>query len=253
MEKLRRYFCLTGLLILSILLSFSQANQTINTFGTVKGKVVDANTNEHLVGVNIHLPNSNVGAASDKQGNFEIIRLVPGTYKIVASMIGYKSAEKEFIINGDDIVEINFSLDERLVEVGSGLIDTLKVTYDFPQISVIGERPSVLNSIPGSANIISSTSLKTTKPITGNEIFKKVTGLNVVDEEGAGLRANIGIRGLDPDRSRTVLMMEDGVPIALAPYGEPEMYYTPAIDRMKSIEILKVAVLYHMVHRLLGE
>jgi Fe(3+) dicitrate transport protein len=70
-------------------------------------------------------------------------------------------------------------------------------------------------------------------------MFKKVTGINVVDEEGAGLRANIGMRGLDPDRSRNVLMMEDGVPIALAPYGEPEMYYTPAIDRMKSIEVLK--------------
>jgi len=239
MEKLLRYFCLTGLMISSILPAFSQANQTINTLGAVKGNVIDANTNEHLVGANIYLPNSNVGAASDKHGNFEIIRLPPGTYKIVASMIGYVTSEKEVIINGGDIVEINFLLNERLVEVGSGMIDTLKGTYEFPQINVIGERPSVLNSIPGSANIISSTSLKSTKPITGNEIFKKVPGLNVVDEEGVGLRANIGIRGLDPDRSRTVLMMEDGVPIALAPYGEPEMYYTPAIDRMKSIEILK--------------
>jgi Fe(3+) dicitrate transport protein len=78
-----------------------------------------------------------------------------------------------------------------------------------------------------------------THPLTGNEVLRKVTGVHVVDEEGIGLRTNIGIRGLDPDRSRTVLMLEDGVPIALAPYGEPEMYYTPAIDRMKSVEILK--------------
>jgi len=112
-------------------------------------------------------------------------------------------------------------------------------TYDFPQIDIIGRKPALINRIPGSANIITEASLKTSKPITGNEMFKKVTGINVVDEEGAGLRANIGMRGLDPDRSRNVLMMEDGVPIALAPYGEPEMYYTPAIDRMKSIEVLK--------------
>jgi len=120
-------------------------------------------------------------------------------------------------------------------------LDTLSsiMTYDFPQVDVIGRKPSLLNRIPGSANIISEASLKNSKPITGNEMFKKVTGINVVDEEGAGLRANIGMRGLDPDRSRNVLMMEDGVPIALAPYGEPEMYYTPAIDRMKSIEVLK--------------
>ena len=117
--------------------------------------------------------------------------------------------------------------------------DTLIKTYDFPQIDIIGRKPSLLNRIPGSASLITNRTLYVTQPLSGNEIFKKVTGINVVDEEGVGLRANIGIRGLDPDRSRTVLMMEDGIPIALAPYGEPEMYYTPSIDRMKSIEILK--------------
>jgi Fe(3+) dicitrate transport protein len=116
--------------------------------------------------------------------------------------------------------------------------DTVK-TYDFPQIDVIGKKPSLLNRIPGSASIISGLALEKIKPLHGNEVFRKVTGVHVVDEEGVGLRANIGIRGLDPDRSRTVLMMEDGVPIALAPYGEPEMYYTPSIDRMKRVEILK--------------
>lgn len=117
--------------------------------------------------------------------------------------------------------------------------DTLIKTYDFPQIDIIGRSTALINKIPGSASLISSSSLTNTQPLTGNEVLKKVTGVYVVDEEGVGLRTNIGIRGLDPDRSRTVLMLEDGVPIALAPYGEPEMYYTPAIDRMKSVEILK--------------
>ena len=88
---------------------------------------------------------------------------------------------------------------------------TIIKTYAHPQVDVIGRKPSLLNRIPGSANIITEASLKNSKPITSNEMFKKVNGINVVDEEGAGLRANIGIRGLDPDRSRNVLMMEDGV------------------------------------------
>lgn len=121
----------------------------------------------------------------------------------------------------------------------TAIVDTTVKMYDFPQIDIIGRKPSLFSIIPGSADIIASTSLKHTQPLTGNEMFRQVTGLHVVDEEGIGLRANIGIRGLDPDRSRTVLMMEDGIPIALAPYGEPEMYYTPAIDRMKKVEILK--------------
>ncbi|MFW5967246.1 MAG: TonB-dependent receptor family protein, partial [Persicimonas sp.] len=57
--------------------------------------------------------------------------------------------------------------------------------------------------------------------------------------EGMGLRQNIGIRGLNPNRSRKVLMLEDGVPISLAPYGEPEMYYTPPVERMERIELVK--------------
>src|SRR3970040_2168543 len=117
--------------------------------------------------------------------------------------------------------------------------DTLIKTYDFPQIDVIGRTPAIINRIPGSETLISPSLMVNTQPLTGNEVLRKVIGVHVVDEEGIGLRTNIGIRGLDPDRSRTVLMLEDGVPIALAPYGEPEMYYTPAIDRMKSIEVLK--------------
>jgi Fe(3+) dicitrate transport protein len=141
---------------------------------------------------------------------------------------------------------INISYSQPIVSQSSEnkstshtVVDTTIKMYDFPQIDIIGRKPLLLSRIPGSANIIASTSIKHSQPLTGNEMFRQVSGLNVVDEEGIGLRVNIGIRGLDPDRSRTVLMMEDGIPIALAPYGEPEMYYTPAIDRMKSVEILK--------------
>jgi Fe(3+) dicitrate transport protein len=111
--------------------------------------------------------------------------------------------------------------------------------YDFPQVNIIGKKTELFDKTPGSAAIISEFNLKLNQPASGNEIFKNVTGINIVDEEGAGLRTNISIRGLDPDRSRTVLMLEDGIPVALAPYGEPEMYYTPSIDRMSSVEIVK--------------
>jgi Fe(3+) dicitrate transport protein len=111
--------------------------------------------------------------------------------------------------------------------------------FDFPQVNIIGTKNDLFNRTPGSAAVISEFNLKLNQPVSGNELFKNVPGLNIVEEEGAGLRTNISIRGLDPDRSRTVLMLEDGIPVALAPYGEPEMYYTPSIDRMSSVEIVK--------------
>jgi Fe(3+) dicitrate transport protein len=111
--------------------------------------------------------------------------------------------------------------------------------FDFPQVNIIGKKSDLFDKTPGSAAFIPEFILKLNQPVSGNEIFKNIPGINIVDEEGAGLRANISIRGLDPDRSRTVLMLEDGIPIALAPYGEPEMYYTPSVERMSSIEIVK--------------
>lgn len=117
--------------------------------------------------------------------------------------------------------------------------DSTSVSYEMPQVEVIGKKPGLLDRVPGSAGIVSPSKLQSLSPLSGNEAFRTIAGLHAVDEEGVGLRLNLGVRGLDPDRSRTILMLEDGVPIALAPYGEPEMYYTPSIDRMARLEVLK--------------
>ncbi|MDL1893385.1 TonB-dependent receptor, partial [Sphingobacteriales bacterium CHB3] len=117
--------------------------------------------------------------------------------------------------------------------------DTATTSYELPQVDVIGRKQGMLDRVPGSANIITPANLRRLAPISGNEILRTITGLHAVDEEGVGLRLNLGVRGLNPDRSRNLLMLEDGVPIALAPYGEPEMYYTPSIDRMARLEVLK--------------
>lgn len=108
-----------------------------------------------------------------------------------------------------------------------------------PQIEILTQRDRILSKVPGSVAVLDFRSIQKIAPIQGNELFRKIPGLNVVDEEGAGLRINIGVRGLDPDRSRNVLVLEDGIPVALNPYGEPELYFTPPIDKMTAVEVLK--------------
>lgn len=116
--------------------------------------------------------------------------------------------------------------------------DTL-YNNEMPLVYLISSNQRILLNVPGSVSIIKSKELKNISPISGNEVFKKIPGIHVVDEEGVGLRMNLGVRGLDPDRSRSVLVMEDGVPVALNPYGEPELYFTPVIDKMNAVEVLK--------------
>ncbi|HRW75288.1 MAG: TonB-dependent receptor [Lewinellaceae bacterium] len=121
----------------------------------------------------------------------------------------------------------------------SSVSDSIPSEQTLMAITVLGSQDGLFQFTPGSADQLKQADLHALAPLSGNDAFRTITGVHVVDEEGAGLRMNLGIRGLDPDRSRSVLVMEDGIPVALGPYGEPEMYYTPAIERMKGVEVLK--------------
>ncbi len=123
--------------------------------------------------------------------------------------------------------------------VGRDSLTQTRDTVTLPEIEVIGERPRALDRIPGSGQVVTAQELERSRVFTANEALRKVPGLDVRDEEGFGLRPNIGVRGLNPTRSSKVLLLEDGVPFTIAPYGANESYYHPPIDRFSRIEVLK--------------
>ena len=107
-------------------------------------------------------------------------------------------------------------------------------------IHVVSDESDLRAITPGSLHVITSRDLKGAKPQDTNEMLRRVPGIHLREDSGpVAMRLNVGLRGLNPNRSRKVLMLEDGVPIALAPYGEPDMYYSPPIERMSSVEVLK--------------
>jgi len=126
---------------------------------------------------------------------------------------------------------------EKKLQSATSQSDSIR--KEMPQVVIIGKKDRLFTQVPGSLSLIDPKELKQTAALTSNEVLRKLPGLNVVDEEGAGLRLNVGIRGLDPDRSRNVLVLENGIPIALGPYGEPELYFSPSIDKMAGIEVVK--------------
>lgn len=173
-------------------------------------------------------------APTDRLGVATFTNVTPGTVTLVVSRAGFEP----LTCHGIAI---------RAGHANAARVSFTAVRSRPTQVDVVGEQEAAIRLVPGSVGLVSSRDLAAAHALDANEILRRVPGLVVREDSGpVGTRLNVGIRGLNPDRSRQVLVLEDGLPLALAPYGEPEMYYSPPVERMERIEIVKGsgAILY---------
>lgn len=93
--------------------------------------------------------------------------------------------------------------------------------------------------VTGSAHRIDETTLEAFQYDDINRVLNLVPGVYAREEDGVGLRPNIGLRGGSSDRSQKVTLMEDGVLISPAPYSAPAAYFFPQSTRMIGVEVFK--------------
>lgn len=104
------------------------------------------------------------------------------------------------------------------------------------EVTVAGTR---LSRLPGSAHVVTRKQLERLEYDDAQAILQKVPGVYVRQEDGIGLRPNLGLRGGNPDRSKKLTLMEDGVLFGPAPYTAPAAYYFPLMTRMTSVRVVK--------------
>ncbi|MEO7035180.1 MAG: TonB-dependent receptor [Polyangiaceae bacterium] len=107
------------------------------------------------------------------------------------------------------------------------------------EITVEGIKADALKRASGSGTTIGKREIRNAQPESSAEMLRRVPGIQVRTEDPMGFRLNLGVRGLSPVRSRLILMEEDGVPVVVSPYGEPELYYTPMIERVERVDVVK--------------
>ncbi|MFT3928391.1 MAG: TonB-dependent receptor [Myxococcales bacterium] len=104
------------------------------------------------------------------------------------------------------------------------------------EVTIVGTR---LSRTPGSAHVIRDKELQRFEYDDVAQVLSAVPGVYSRTEDGMGLRPNIAIRGVDPDRSKKITLMEDGVLFGPAPYSAPAAYYFPIITRMTGVRVIK--------------
>ncbi|MEL6184305.1 MAG: TonB-dependent receptor plug domain-containing protein [Myxococcota bacterium] len=98
---------------------------------------------------------------------------------------------------------------------------------------------SALARAAGSAHLVDEAELERFEYDDVQRVLSRVPGVYVRDEDGFGLRPNIGIRGANSDRSQRVVLLEDGILLGPAPYAAPAAYFTPLATRMVGFEVFK--------------
>ncbi len=95
--------------------------------GKMSGIVKDAVTGEPLMGANITIVGTSLGAATDLDGSYFILNIPPGKYNVQASMIGYqKTIQRDVIVNSGKTTNAPFALQSSTVQLGTVFIEATR-------------------------------------------------------------------------------------------------------------------------------
>lgn len=150
--------------------------------GKIAGKVKDAASGEELIGVAVGIKGSSTGASTDIEGHY-IISLLPGSYTLVLSYVGYKTKEiSDVVITANNVVSLDITLEEAVTEM-----EEIVVTATFKKESVDALMLERKNAVAISDGI-SADLIKKTPDRNTSDILKRVSGATIQDNKFAIIR-----------------------------------------------------------------
>ncbi|MCI0515170.1 TonB-dependent receptor, partial [candidate division KSB1 bacterium] len=213
------------LIIVCCVSSFFQAHLygQKTKMGVMQGRVVNANTNEALPGVNIILLGTVMGASTDLDGNFYLDKIPVGSYQIKATMMGYKPQTQPATIGTEAPLIVNFKLIETMIEV-PGLVITAS------------KRQQSVQESSTSLSVVTSKQIERMNEAYLDQSLKNAPGVYFTVN-------NVNIRGssgFSRGAGSRVLMLVDGIPMMPGDAGDIKWDVIPA-KQVKQVEIVKGA------------
>jgi len=134
------------------------------TTGKIFGKVIDKETGEPLIGANILIVGTSLGATSDKNGEYFIINIPPGIFSVRCSYMGYRQVTTEQVrIYVGRTTHLNFELSPSVLEGKS--------------VTVTAERPIVVKDLTASEQVITAENIYKTWARSFDEVISTQTGV----------------------------------------------------------------------------
>lgn len=205
---------------------------------SINGNIFNAEK-QTLPSANISLKGTVRGVESNLNGEYTIKGLKAGDYTVVVSNIGYSSQEKNIKIGNNESISLNFELQD--------------ITFTFSDVHVIASKGvrgnEHLAEVDGFAiyatkknEVIKLENLNANLAMNNSrQIFSRTPGISVWENDGSGIQLGVASRGLSPNRSWEFNVRMNGYDITPDPMGYPEAYYTPPMEVVDKIEIVRGA------------
>ncbi len=146
--------------------------------GTITGYVLDKETGEPIIGANVLIENTNIGAATDLEGKFLIENVNAGKYNIIISYISYsKLTIKDVVVTAGKSTDLRVALTSEAISVDEVVvIDKLDRSYEN---ALINQRKKA-NSI---SDGISSEQIKKSNDASTSDALKRIPGVTLLDNK----------------------------------------------------------------------
>ncbi len=198
-----------------------------NAKGKIKGVVIDANSGDPLIGANVLIEGTSVGAAANINGEFVLANIKPGNYILKITYVGYTPKTEKITVVANRAVEITIKLDWVAVE-GDEVLVTAQARG---QLSAINEQLSS-DEIK---NVVSKDRIRELPDANAAESVGRLPGVSVQRSGGEGDK--VVIRGLSPKYSK---VMVDGVSLAATGNGDRSVSMSSISSySLEGIEVIK--------------
>lgn len=194
----------------------------------LNGDLKSAYDNEPIAAAALFLEPGNQQTISDAKGRFSFENLPAGTYTLRVKHIGFVDYQQELKLENGK-TDLCIVIEPKVELIQEAQVNGRSLTG--------GERG--LKNLTGSAHYLGLKSLAAFEYNDINRVLRRIPGIYIQEEDGFGLRPNIGMRGTGVERSSKISLMEDGILAAPAPYSAPAAYYFPTTGRMEGIEVRK--------------
>ena len=214
---------------------------TASTFAqknSVSGTILDEKK-QPLPGVSVYLQGTVRGVQSDRTGTYILKDIPAGTYQMVVSQVGFQSYTQEIDLAANAQQKVDVVLQEAALELGEFSISAsrgIQGQGHLPEVADYrihaGKKNEVIRIGELNANLAMNNS---------RQIFAKTPGISIWENDGSGVQLGVASRGLSPNRSWEFNVRMNGYDITPDPMGYPEAYFTPPMEVVEQIEIVRGA------------